>query len=65
MSTQDNSRTLLHTVEGPKGKAELYEVISSGQSQPQYEVDFGGSTISFKSMGEAYIEAGSLSGTPT
>ena len=26
---------------------------------------FGGTTNSFKSMGEAYIEAGVMSGTPT
>lgn len=64
MTTQD-SRTLLHTIEGPKGKAALFEVISAGQAQPKYEVDFGGTTTSFSSMGEAYIEAGNLSGTPT
>ena len=64
MTTQD-SRTLLHTIEGPKGKAGLFEVISAGQAQPKYEVDFGGTITSFSSMGEAYIEAGNLSGTPT
>ena len=64
MTTKD-SRTQLHTIEGPKGKAGLFEVISSGQAQPKYEVDFGGATTSFSSMGEAYIEAGVLSGTPT
>lgn len=65
MTTKDGSRTLLHTIEGPKGKAELFEVISSGQAQPKYEVDFGGTTSMYSSMGEAYIEAGKISGTPT
>lgn len=65
MATKDGSRTLVHTVEGPKGKATLYEVISTGQAQPKYEVEFGGATSSFNNMGEAYIEAGNLSGTPT
>ena len=64
MTTQD-SRTLLHTIEGPKGKAGLFEVISAGQAQPKYEVEFGGATTSFSSKGEAYIEAGNMSGTPT
>ncbi len=65
MTTKDGSRTLLHTIDGPKGKAGLFEVINSGQAQPKYEVDFGGKTVTFSSMGEAYIEAGNLSGTPT
>ncbi len=60
-----STRTLLHTVDGPNGSAALYEVVSPGQAQPSYEVDFGGTTTTFLSMGEAYIEAGQLSGTPT
>ena len=63
--TSGNTRTLLHTVDGPNGSASLYEVVSPGQAQPSYEVDFGGTTTTFKSMGEAYIEAGVMSGTPT
>ncbi len=63
--TSGNTRTLLHTIEGPNGSAALYEVVSPGQAQPSYEVDFGGTTTTFKSMGEAYIEAGVMSGTPT
>lgn len=63
--TSGNTRTLLHTVDGPNGSAALYEVVSPGQAQPSYEVDFGGTTTTFKSMGEAYIEAGVMSGTPT
>ncbi len=63
--TSGNTRTLLHTIEGPNGSAALYEVVSPGQAQPSYEVDFGGTSTTFKSMGEAYIEAGVMSGTPT
>ena len=55
--TTGNSRTLLNTVEGPKGKAELFEVVDGGP-QPVYEVVCGGTTQSFKSMGEAYITCG-------
>ena len=63
--TSGSTRTLLHTVDGPNGSALLYEVVSPGEAQPGYEVEFGGTTSQFKSMGEAYIEAGVLSGTPT
>ena len=62
--TTGNSRTLLNTVEGPKGKAELFEVVDGGP-QPVYEVVCGGTTQSFKSMGEAYITCGELVGTKT
>jgi len=62
--TTGSSRTLLTTVEGPKGKADLFEVVGS-DPQPSYEVISGGTTQSFKSMGEAYITAGELVGTKT
>ena len=62
--TTGTSRTLLNTVDGPKGKAELYEVMDGGP-QPVYEVVCGGTKQSFKSMGEAYITAGELAGTKT
>ena len=62
--TTGPSRTLLTTVEGPKGTAELYE-STDGSPQPSYEVVCGGQTQTFKSMGEAYITAGELVGTKT
>ena len=62
--TSGTSRTLLTTVEGPKGTAELYESTDGGP-QPTYEVVCGSETQSFKSMGEAYITAGVLVGTKT
>ena len=65
MTSSNSTRTLLHTIDGPNGSASLYEVVSPGQAQPSYEVNFGGTTNTFKSMGEAYIEAGVMSGTPT
>ena len=65
MATSNSTRTLLHTIAGPNGSAALYEVVSPGLAQPSYEVDFGGTTSTYKSMGEAYIESGIMSGTPT
>ncbi len=62
--TSGSNRTLLTTVEGPNGTAELFEA-NDGGPQPSYEVVCGGETHTFKSMGEAYITAGELVGTKT
>ena len=51
-------------VEGPKGKAEIFEVFGDGRNL-EYKVVFNGQTESFKSLGEAYIEAGDRVGTKT
>ena len=51
-------------VEGPKGKAEIYEIFNPGQPL-QYEVKFGGKTIPYKSLGEAYVDSGTMTGTKT
>ena len=51
-------------VEGPKGKAEIYEVFTSGRPL-EYEVRFQGQILMYKSLGEAYIEAGEKTGTKT
>ena len=51
-------------VEGPKGKAEIYEVQGEDRSQV-YNVKFNGQDHTFKSLGEAYIEAGEMAGTKT
>ena len=56
--------TSLAVVEGPKGKAEIFEVAESNQT-PIYQVRISGQTFEFKSLGEAYIEAGEKSGTKT
>ena len=47
---------LLTVVEGPKGKAELYEVPGP-EKQPVYEVRHGGKKETFVTMGEAYLVA--------
>jgi hypothetical protein len=59
-------RTLLHTVEGPKGRVEVYEVEESpagGTIETQYEVIAGGATREcVRAMGHAYIVAEELAG---
>jgi hypothetical protein len=51
-------------VEGPKGKAEIYEVFGDGRNL-EYKVKHNNRTDTYKSLGEAYIEAGELVGTKT
>ncbi|HEX5370841.1 MAG TPA: hypothetical protein VFY10_15645 [Dehalococcoidia bacterium] len=51
-------------VEGPKGKAEIYEIFGDGRNL-EYKVVCGSRTDTYKSLGEAYIEAGELVGTKT
>lgn len=61
------SEELFATVDGPKGSAEIFEV-SPDPNKPglsEYEVRFQGRSVSYKTLGEAYIEAGDLSGSPT
>jgi hypothetical protein len=58
-------RTLLHTVEGPKGKVEVYEVegAANGSLDTSYEVIAGGVTRDrVRAMGHAYIVAEELAG---
>ena len=58
------NQTAVTVVEGPKGTAEIYELWSPGKAM-EYEVRFQGKTVTYKSLGEAYIEAGELTGTKT
>jgi hypothetical protein len=51
-------------VEGPKGKAEIYEVFGDGRNL-EYKVVHNNETSTYKSLGEAYIEAGEKVGTKT
>ncbi len=62
MTSQESSRRLLNTVEGPKGKATMYEVVRPGSERPEYEVESSGKTESYPTMGEAYLEAKSITG---
>ena len=62
------SEELVSSVEGPKGKADIYEIakqVSGGGQQVEYEIRFQGTVQVCKALGEAYITAGELSGTPT
>ena len=56
------SETIITSVEGPNGTAEVLEVQNSGTGQPEYQVRFKGNLQTFKSMGEAYITAKELAG---
>jgi hypothetical protein len=50
-------------IEGPKGKAEIYEIFNLGRLE--YEVRFQGEVLKYKNLGEAYVEAGQKTGTKT
>ena len=58
------NETPVTVVEGPKGKAEIFELWSPGKAM-EYQVRFGGRTETYKSLGEAYITAGERTGTKT
>jgi hypothetical protein len=47
-------------IEGPKGKAEIYEYLV--RNIIEYQVKFNDQTKTFNNLGEAYIEAGELAG---
>jgi hypothetical protein len=60
--------TLVATVEGPLGKADLYEItrnLESGALQVEYEVRSGDQVQKFPALGAAYIAAGELTGSKT
>jgi hypothetical protein len=64
MAESTTERTKVETVVGPNGEAEIYEVFESNQAL-QYSVVFNGQTETYRSLGEAYIEAGVKAGKPT
>jgi hypothetical protein len=60
------TKTSLTVIEGPKGKAELFEVADESTTvATEYLVEFNGASQTYQTMGEAYIEAGEMAGTPT
>jgi hypothetical protein len=62
------AETLVATVEGPLGKAEIYELTSdqpSGALAVEYEVRGVGERQKFPALGAAYIAAGEAAGTKT
>src|SRR4051794_22883889 len=55
------AETLVATVDGPRGKAEIYEVTSdlpSGALSVEYEVRSAGPVEKYPALGAAYIAAG-------
>ena len=62
-------RQFIESFEGPKGKAEVYEVVTPpgqgiGVEKVEYEVSINGAKRLVSSMGEASILACELSGDP-
>ena len=57
-------KTKIEVVEGPNGSAEIFEEFRSNQAM-QYSVVFEGQTETYRSLGEAYIEAGVKAGKRT
>ncbi len=49
--------SIVTTVEGPKGSADVVEVFKDGTNQPEYQVHFNGKIDTYVTEGEASIEA--------
>ena len=49
--------SVVTTVEGHKGSADVVEVFKDGSNQPEYQVHFNGKIDSYVTEGEAGIEA--------
>ncbi|MDA1036324.1 MAG: hypothetical protein O3B65_05520 [Chloroflexi bacterium] len=49
--------SVVTTVEGPKGSADVVEVFKDGSNQPHYQVHFNGKIDTYVTEGEAGIEA--------
>jgi hypothetical protein len=56
------TESIVTTVEGRNGKADVVEVQASASASPEYQVRFKGNVQTYKSMGEAYITAKELAG---
>ncbi|HTE84749.1 MAG TPA: hypothetical protein VK821_08445 [Dehalococcoidia bacterium] len=64
------TRTLLRTIEGPKGKAEIYEILQASNTDAtiggevvDYEVIFNNEAHPARALGEASLVAEELAGT--
>jgi hypothetical protein len=60
-----SNETPIAVIEGPKGKAEIYEYVSAAAQALEYQVKFNEQTQTFNNLGEAYLTAGELTGTQT
>lgn len=54
--------TPIAVIEGPKGKAEIYEFVSAAAQAIEYQVKFNEDTQTFNNLGEAYLTADELAG---
>ena len=57
------SEAPIAVIEGPKGKAEIYEYLT--KNIIEYKVKFEEQEKTFNNLGEAYLEAGDLAGQPS
>jgi hypothetical protein len=65
----EQEENLLETFEGPKGRAELWEVVATDPARPgiekvEYQVRINGQSQSRLTIGEASILGCELSGDP-
>ena len=49
--------SVITTVEGPNGSADVVEIFADGSNQPTYQVHFQGKIDNYVTEGEASIEA--------
>ena len=49
--------SIVTTVEGPKGSADVVEIFKDGSNQPSYQGHFNGKIDDYVTEGEASIEA--------
>ncbi len=57
-----SSDTPVAVIEGPKGKAEIYEYLVRERNTIEYQVKCNGQVQTYNNLGEAYIDAGELVG---
>jgi hypothetical protein len=51
-------------IQGPKGKAEIYEFLVPERNIIEYQVKCNGEVKTYNNLGEAYIDAGEVAGKP-
>jgi hypothetical protein len=54
--------SVVTTVEGPNGSADVVEIFAEGSNQPTYQVHFQGKIDNYVTEGEASIEAVAIVG---
>ncbi len=55
--------SVITTVEGPNGSADVVEIFADGSNQPTYQVHFQGKIDNYVTEGEASIEAMEIVGS--